>query len=196
MNDEHSDGQAYTFGRRQVLKSAGGVAAAAALGSTPGTATATLARTMIVPTVEVFADNYTGQFLAINDRDVDREIDPAALEDCSAGWSSDETQVYDGQLLDRRSEEPLAVQVPVFADDQQADVAEGTLFIIDGASQCGDYVSLDAVSVPTRSLVGEPPGPTVTESGGGGVPGFGVVLGGLGIAGGAIARSLWKRRGE
>jgi hypothetical protein len=186
-NEEDTD---RTHSRREVLGATGGLMAVATVGSFQQVSNS-IDRTMIVPAADQFEDNYAGQFVAINDEQIDAEIEASALNDCSPEWSPDETKVYDGQLVDRRSEQPIAVQVPVFTNGNLPGIASGTMFTINSATPCGQtYVSLDAVSVRSRSLVGKPPGPTVTQDQ---TPGFGALLAGGGIAGGLFVRRLWNR---
>lgn len=189
--------------RRQLVGSVAG--AAGLLGvSRPGraqtrgtgsTETATgeaqIQRRFVVPEIQAFVGNYVGQFLFIDEatpegpQNVDVSTCPVA------DWSEENTRVYSAQLLDRRQEEPLAVDIEAFGNAAKPRVTPGTFFIIGSAGQCGgDYVGLACESVRRRSLVGKPPGPTVTESGG--QPGFGWLGGAAGLAG-AVALAGYRR---
>ena len=137
-------------------------------------------RQFIVPASDLFEGNYVGQFLFVDERvrDVDSDVPTEACE--FDGWPADETQAYDGRLLDRRREAPTAVDSNVFTDDRKAEIEAGTHFIVQNARQCGsEYVGLECEWIQPRALVGKPPGPTVTETGG--QSGFGAVVGTAGL---------------
>lgn len=150
-------------------------------------------RRFVVPSIEAFSGNYQGQFLFV-DEATDEGPQAVDVGTCPATeWSDDETQVYSAQLLDRRQEEPITVDVEAYADGTKQPVSPSSFFVIDGAGQCaGDYVSLECEWVRRRSLVGKPPGPTVAETEADGQPGFGWVGTMAGVAG-AAAFYVYRR---
>ncbi len=177
--------------RRTVLR---GVAGVGGVSTVVGTAAAQnrITRQVVIPRVDEFEDNYVGQWLAVKEM-TDADADP--VEDCEfAEWSADQTQAYRGQLLDRRTEVPVVVDVNVLADGTKSQLEDDTAFIVNDAVACTDeYVGLAVESVPRRAVVGEPIGPTVTESDG--QPGMGVVAGVAGVATAVVARALRERDG-
>lgn len=171
--------------RRQLIGTAigtaGGLGAASRGKTTPrdyegraASQEAQISRRFVIPGIEAFAGNYQGQFLFIDEATEERpqEVEIGTCQ--GVEWGEAETQVYRAQLLDRRTEEPLAVEIDAYADGTKSPVNTSSFFIINGVGQCaGDYVSLECEWVNRRSLVGEPPGPTLAETETGGQPGFG-----------------------
>ncbi len=143
---------------------------------------------MVIPSADAFMDDYQGQFVFVDeptDDDAEPPLDECAME---STWPSEETQAYEGQLLDRRRDIGLTVDLTVFTDGRKAQIEPGTFFIIQGTGSCpGDWIGLEAESVPRRALVGEDPGPTVTPSDG---SGFGVLAALAGAAGAAALRAF------
>lgn len=172
--------------RRRLLRTA---AAAGSIPLVAGSASAQnrITRRMVIPAVEEFANSYQGQFVFV-DETSDADASEVPIEDCTFEWPVDETQAYEGQLLDRRQELPLAVDLTVYMDGRKAQVEPGTYFIVQGTAECpGDWIGLEGESVPRRSLAGKDPGPTVTPTDS---PGFGVAAALLGAAGAAVVRFL------
>lgn len=148
-------------------------------------------RRVLIPRVEEFEDNFVGQWVALN---ATADIDEEVADECEyANWSSDETQAYEGQLLDRRSEEPIAIDIPVFTNGTKAELEVHSVFIINRVHDCSsDYVGVDLEWVPRRSVRGEPPGPTVSESEG--TPGVGAVGAIAVLATAAVTRAIQSAR--
>lgn len=192
--------------RRTVLASlAGGATLVGASGAVGAATTPSpdeeVPQRVVVPAVPEFEDDYEGQFLVI----FDPPAEPAVSGEEGPGecvpWPSERTRTLVGQLSDKRSEVPVAVQVPVSVDEQDANLVENAFMVIDDATPCqdGEYVRLDVEWITTRALVGKPPGPVAEEEGqaglaedaetpGGAGPGFGVIGAVLGLAGGLLAR--------
>lgn len=199
------------YSRRAVLAAGGSGLLVLAGGSPVRAAAGEAPMQVIVPAVSEFEDNFEGQFLTVEEPAGEADADPDAVHDaCSVPWPRDATTASVGQLSDRRSDQPVAVRVPVYMDGSETDLVEDVLFAISSASPCeGDYVQLDVEWVSTRSLVGKPAGPTVDESGNGngggpdqaegleGTPGadgtgFGLLAGGLGVSGALLVRWLGR----
>lgn len=186
--------------RRGLLRS--GVGAAGVVGvsglaraQTNGTGTeeAQIQRRFVTPEIQAFVGDYQGQFLFVKEA-TDEGPQNVDLSTCPvADWSQDNLQVYRAQLLDRRQEEPLAVDLEAFGNAAKPEVTPDSFFIINGVRHCEqDYVDLECEWVRRRSLVGKPPGPTVSgaeEE----APGFGWLGGAAGIAT-AIALAVQRRR--
>lgn len=202
------------YSRRAVLAGICG-GAAAVLGASGARAAAEGAntpQTVIIPAVSEFEDGYEGQFLQITEPTDDETIDPSPSDvnqNCDVPWPDDNTSANVGQLTDRRSEAPLAVELPVYMNGEETDIVEDALFVISNAIPCeGQFVRLELSWITTRSLVGGDPGPVaaddgagaggdqagVAETDGGDGAGFGVVGGIGGVAGVLLAR--WLRGGE
>lgn len=147
---------------------------------------------MIIPAVDEFEGDYTGQFLTILGRDIE-EGDPQKVHDVcdQVPWPDEETKVNLGQLTDRQSDEPLAVRLPVYVDGRRQPITEDTMFVISNASTCrDDYVTVQTSSVRLRSVRVEPAGPAVTETDTETVgAGFGVAAGAVG--GGVALLTRW-----
>lgn len=140
---------------------------------------------MVIPAVDTFEDNYRGQFVFI-DEATDTGTDDVPVGSCqfASTWAGDETQIYDGQLLDRRQEEPVAVDLNVYMDGDQNQISPGTHFIIQNTLPCdGEYIGLEGESVTRRALAGKPSGPTVTTNDGGGFGAPLAIVSGLGTIG-------------
>lgn len=160
--------------------------------------------TVVVPSVEDFRNNYAGQFLTILEQGETTTPENLSLEGCQrVQWPSDETAQVRGQLSDRRSDSPQAVQLPVFVDGRSDAINEDMMFIVNRATECdgGQYVQLDIATVTVRSVVIEEEGPRVvdgplprsTPTPEGDGPGFGLVAGAVGVVGALLARALRGR---
>lgn len=107
-----------------------------------------------------------------------------------------------GQLTDRRSNEPIAVELPVFLNEDQRPEQDNVLYIISRANTCdGNYVEIQLSPVDLRSITGAG-GPDVTEEGGDGGgsglsaqdgSGFGLFAGAVGGIGAHLARLFVNR---
>lgn len=109
------------------------------------------------------------------DKTTDADTSEVPVRECAfdTTWPADQTQVYEGQLLDRRQEVPLAVDVHVYTNGNKEEIAPGTHFIIQNTDSCPNgYVGLEGETVRRQALAGKPPGPTVTDAEG---PGFGIL---------------------
>lgn len=152
---------------------------------------------MMIPEVDAFEDNYVGQFAFVQTL---REESPDDLpsQDCGfeETWPTDETRAYNGQLLDRIQEEPVAAEIPIYTDGRTDRIDDHTAYIVQNTVECPDgYVGLEAEWVTRRALVGKDPGPTVAPTETTDTPGFSVlvaVVGGLG----AIAYRALRRSGD
>lgn len=194
--------RASSYSRRAVLAGAGSSVLVLAGGGAVQAAEGEAPMEVIVPAVSEFENDYEGQFLTVEEPAGEADADPDAVHDaCDVPWPRDATTASVGQLSDRRSDQPVAVRVPVYMDATETNLVEDVLFVISTASPCdGDYVRLDLSWVSTRSLVGKPAGPTVqaeqdpdeapAETPGGNGPGFGAVAAGVGFAGGLLAKWL------
>lgn len=187
-----------TLTRRRFLGSAAGAACLAGGADARRADAAQVLRQFVVPAVDRLEGNYAGQFLFVGET-ADADAGDVPIDSCEFdAWPRDETQVYQGQLLDSHQEAPVAVELEVYADGSKAEVESGTHFIIQSASSCGEgYVGLEVEWIQRRAVVGEPRGPTVTETGTGGQPGFGLLAAAGGIGIGVLARALTRsRRGD
>lgn len=160
-------------------------------------------RQVVIPTVAAFSDNYVGQFLTLVQPMDDETPTDVPIGDCQGvGWPSAEAMQFTGQLTDRRSDQPIAVRVPVSLDGREEGPDPATLFVINDASECadGEFVHLDIARVTLRSLAPGEPGPTVADDGpldrstpAADGPGFGLLAGAAGVGGALLARSLRRR---
>lgn len=190
--------------RRRFLAGAASAAGAAGVTGTAlvggagrvAAANEVITPTMIIPAVDQFEGDYTGQFLTVLDRDRNEGDPQEAHSACSdVPWPEGDTAVEWGQLTDRRSDEPIAVRLPVFVDGAREPITEDTLFMISNAEPCdGDYVTVQTTSVRLLALRGDAPGPSVTEteteSFG---TGFGLAAGAFGAGVAMLARRLSGR---
>lgn len=187
-----------TSSRRAFLKRGGlAVGSVGLLGSGPAAAQARVSRRMVLPTVDRFEGNYVGQFVIFQSR---RDVSPAdvPVDGCgfTESWPSEQTRAYDGQLLDRISATPTAVDLPVYVDGSKEPIRSDSTFIVQNTFDCPDgYVGIEGEWVARRSVDGTPLGPTVA----GGpsptptdapAPGFGVLAALLGGAGALAGRAL------
>lgn len=152
---------------------------------------------VIIPTVEEFENNYTGQFLTLRSNSTDAGDLEAVRDACpELPWPADQTQQIEGQLTDRRSNEPIAVRLPVFIDDRQRPEQDDALYVISRVDACGDeYVSLQLSAVDLRNISGGAPGPGASGDGGSGNTdgigaGPGLLAGAVGGVGAVLARVL------
>ena len=190
--------------RRALLRSIGtGTAAAAGVGAMgAGTASAQdLRKGAVIPSVDEFADNYTGQWLELNE-ETSATGDP--VSGCEeAEWSPDETQAYTGFLMDRRTGSAPIIELDVLTEAGDPGPEPDTTFIVNEASACGDdFVFLDLRVVPIRSVAGGPAGPEANQGddgggGGGGdsTPGFGIAAAAAALGAGAVSRLLRRDDG-
>lgn len=164
-------------------------------GTGPGGARAL--QRMIIPRVEAFEGNYEGQYVFVQTDAGESPNDLPSREcDFRTTWPPDRTQRFDGQLLDRISEQPTTAEVPIFTDGRVQQIDDHTHFIVQRVVTCpGDYVGLYAERIPRGVKVGGPPGPTVepTETGG---PGFGALAAAVGTLGAAAYHALRSGEGE
>lgn len=183
------------YRRRAVLT---GLASAATLAVGAGDAAAAtggaeVPKQVYVPTVSEFENDYAGQFLTIAETpDSDVGAPEQLHASCSdVPWPEQRTIVKVGQLSDRRSDTPVAVRLPIYMDDQDAELVEDALFVINRSEPCREsFVRLNIDWVTMRSLVGKPAGPTVQEGTGGDGAGFGLLAGTAGVATALVARYL------
>lgn len=188
--------------RRALLRSIAATGALAAGAGTMGIQTAgaqDLKKGAVIPTVEEFEGNYTGQWIEVNE-ETSAPGDPVGGCD-AAEWSPDETQAYTGYLMDRRGGSEPIIELTVLSEAGDPGPEPDTTFIVNEATECGnDFVFLDLNVVSIRSVAGEPAGPEAdgdgdgggSDGGGGGdsTPGFGIAAAAAALAGGAIARLL------
>jgi len=190
--------------RRALLRNIGTAGAVAAGAGTMGVQTASAQdrrRGAVIPTVEEFEDNYTGQWVELNEQtSASPSGDPVSGCD-AAEWSSDETQAYNGFLLDRRTGSAPIIELDVLTEGAGTGPEANTTYIVNEASECGnDFVFLDLKVVPIRSVAGGPAGPEADQDGGEGgegdggggdsTPGFGVAAAIAALGTGAVARLL------
>ena len=154
---------------------------------------------VIVPLVEEFENNYTGQFLTLRSESTDVGDLEAVKDACQElPWPEDEAQQIEGQITDRRSDEAVAVRLPVFIDGRQRPEQDDALYIINRATPCGDeYVTVQLSAVNLRNITGGEAGPTAGENGGsttdGDGTGLGLLAGGVGGVGAVLTRYLMDR---
>lgn len=188
--------------RRALLRSIG-TAGAVAAGAGAGVQTASAQdrlRGAVIPTVEEFEDNYTGQWIELNEQ---TSASPSGnpVEGCDrAEWSSDDTQAYTGFLMDRRSGSAPIIELDVLTEAGDPGPEEDTTYLVNEAFDCGnDFVFLDLKVVPIRSVAGAEPGPEADQDGGGGggdggggdsTPGFGIAAAAAALGASAVARLL------
>jgi len=192
--------------RRALLRSIGTAGAVAAGAGAMGVQTASAQdrrRGAVIPTVDEYEDNYTGQWVELNEQtSVSASADP--VDSCNrAEWSPDETQAYIGFLMDRRAGSAPIIELDVLTEGAGTGPEADTTYIVNEATECGnEFVFLDLKVVPIRSVAGGPAGPEADQDGGGGggegdgggdsTPGFGVAAAIAALAGGAIARLLGR----
>jgi len=188
--------------RRALLRSigtAGAVAAGAGAGGVQTASAQDRRRGAVIPTVEEFEDNYTGQWIELNER-TSAPGDPVGGCD-AAGWSPDDTQAYNGFLMDRRTGSAPIIELNVLTEAGDTGPEEDTTYVVNETTECGnDFVFLDLRAVPIRSVAGGPAGPEADQDGGGGdggdggagdsTPGFGIAAAAAALGAGAVARVL------
>lgn len=180
--------------RRETLGAIAGTLGATTTAGRSEARQSRIARRIVIPEVEEFGD-YVGQFVHI-DEPADEGVGDVPIEECgfASTWPADETQAYEGQLLDRRQEAPLAIDLTVYMNGNKAQIEPGTYFIVQNTQTCPEgYVGLEAETVRRQALAGEPPGPTVTSTDG---PGFGVTVALAGAAGGGVLAALGRLAGS
>lgn len=215
--------------RRQTIAGVGGVFGVA-LGSTsraraqptPETGTgegALITRKALIPQVgQPFEGEYVGQFVLFVDPTPREDITPESVAECDfTNWPPEQTRGYEGLLIDRLTDEPRGVEVPMYLNENQPRIDVGNAFIVMQTHSCpGDVLGLELEEVPVETfapeygtvehpLVGEEPGPTVSPIEDGqqpqddgiinapGQPGFGILAALAGIGGGALLRRLIRR---
>lgn len=188
--------------RRALLRSIGTAGAVAAGAGTMGVQTAAAQdrrRGAVIPTVEEFEDNYTGQWVELNEQ-TSASGEPVSGCDV-AEWSANETQAYTGFLMDRRTGSAPIIELDVLTEGAGTGPEADTTYIVNEATECGnDFVFLDLKVVPIRSVAGGPAGPEANQDGGGGgegdggggdsTPGFGIAAAAAALGAGAVARVL------
>jgi hypothetical protein len=181
-----------SFSRRAFLVAGGTALLAGGVGRTG--AAEELTPTVVVPAIDEFEGNYAGQFLTILGRESDEGDVSEVADACDdLPWPAEETERNRGQLTDRRSDEPIAVRLPVFLDGRPDPIKEDALFVINRVSSCqGEYVTLELASIDLRAVSGDPPGPNVTETEDDGA-GFGLAAGAAGGGLGLLLRRLLDR---
>ncbi|WP_135534188.1 hypothetical protein [Halostella pelagica] len=151
--------------------------------------------------------NYVGQFMIATYRPDDQGSIPAAVGDCEMDWGVNEALRYNGMLVDRIRDDPQRREVEMYVDGTTWETEMGTPFIITRKSDCTDeFIRLTIETVPPdRGEVATGSGPTVEgepdENGtntdtGDGMPGFGALVAGTGIAGGVATRLLRSKTSE
>ena len=166
---------------------------------------------VVIPRVgQPFEDGYVGQFLIYTDPTPNDDVTPQIVGECDyADWAPEDTRGYQGLLIDRLTDDPRGVEVPMYTNGNDPRVSAGTTFIVDGVHPCnGEFVGLGLESAPVsrfrpdystaqNPLVGEPAGEPADGDGGGtptpGMPGFGPVAALGGIGGAALLRKLLGR---
>lgn len=163
----------------------------------------TVTPTMIIPAVDEFENNYAGQFLTIRGQS-SGEGNFQAVKDACTGlpWDSEDMIQREGQLTDRRSNEPIAIRLPVFLSEGQRPDQDDALFIISRANTCdGDYVQVQLSPIDLRNITSGG-GPDVTDGsgdgGGSGLSaqdgsGFGLFAGAVGGIGALLTRLFVDR---
>lgn len=192
--------------RRQLLVGAGSAVLVGGVGrASAADEEEEVTPTVIIPAVDEFENNYVGQFLTIRSQTIPEGEDQAVTEACTElPWPEKNMVQRAGQLTDRRSEEPVAVRLPVFLNEDQRPEQDDALYIISRASTCsGDYVEIQLSPVDLRNITGFESGPGTTETGGGdgggsGLSaqdgsGFGLFAGAVGGVGALLARLFVDR---
>lgn len=182
-----------TLTRRDALSGVAGTIAATSMVGRTEARQARIKRRMVIPEVDEF-DDYDGQFVFI-DEPVDADATEVPVGQCefASTWPAEETQVYEGQLLDRRQEVPLAVELKVYTNGNKAQIEPATHFIIQNTHACpGGYIGLEGESVRRQALAGKPPGPTVEGTASEG-PGFAPLATLAGIIGAGLLTRLRRR---
>lgn len=188
--------------RRQLLIGTGSAVLVGGVGSASA-ADEEVTPTVIIPAVDEFENNYVGQFLTIRSQTLSEGEDQAVTEGCAElPWSAENMVQLAGQLSDRRSNEPVAVRLPVFLNEDQRPEQDDALYTISRANTCdGDYVEVQLSPVDLRNITGGE-GPDVTEGngdgGGSGLSaqdgsGFGLFAGAVGGIGALLARLFADR---
>ncbi|GAA0662421.1 hypothetical protein ACFQDG_11475 [Natronoarchaeum mannanilyticum] len=185
--------------RRALLRSIGTAGAVAAGAGTMGVQTASAQdrrRGAVIPTVEEFEDNYTGQWIELNEQ-TSASGEPVGGCD-QAEWSADETQAYNGFLMDRRTGSAPIIELDVLTEGAGTGPEEDTTYVVNETTECGnDFVFLDLRAVPIRSVAGAEPGPEADQDGGDGdgTPGFGIAAAAAALGASAVARVLRRDDG-
>ena len=200
MNRPFSESKAASWTRRRFLAGAGSIFLVGGIGRADATQEEEeVTPPVIVPVVEEFEDNYVGQFLTLRSESTDAGDLEAVKGACQElPWPEDEAQQIEGQITDRRSDEAVAVRLPVFIDGRQRPEQDDALYIINQATPCGDeYVTVQLSAVNLRNITGGEAGPTAGENGGsttdGVGTGLGLLAGGVGGVGAVLARYLTDR---
>ena len=184
MDDTESKGENRT--RRSVLASAGagagaGIIALSTSGSraqttTDGDGEAQIYTKAIIPRVgQLFRGEYVGQYIIFTDPTPNEEVSPTIVGECDfAEWTPSETRGYQGLLIDRLTDEPRGVDIPMYLNANRERVDVGNAFIINQISSCSDeFIGVQLEDVPVsrfepgydtaeNPLVGDEPGPAVS----------------------------------
>ncbi|WP_231188978.1 hypothetical protein [Haladaptatus sp. DYF46] len=179
-------------------------------GTTTDTAQNRTTRQMVARQSKLFENNYAGQFVIV--ADVKRkQANPDVISTCEfPNWNANETWVYNGVFIDNLGKESTSqqsVRTDLYMNGNKEQIEIGQPFIINNTKTCsGNYVGLEAQSIPTYAANGQPMGATVAGtdeenpgSGGSsdtndssentaGQPGFGVLAGLAGITGVGLKR--------
>lgn len=210
------DSETRDLSRRSVLATAGAGAGIIGLSTSETRAQVTtesdgqaqIYTRAIVPRVgQPFEGEYVGQYIIFTDPTPNEEVSPAIVGECEfAEWAPSETRGYQGLLIDRLTDEPRGMDIPMYLNANKERVPVGNVFIIDQISSCSDeFIGVQLEDVPVsrfepdydtgeNPLVGEEPGPGVSpvpdeETEAPGQPGFGA---GMALVG-AGAAALLKR---
>lgn len=187
-------------------------AATAQDGTTTDTAQNRAMRQMVTRQSKLFENNYAGQFVIVSNVKK-KEASPDVISTCDfPNWNANETWVYNGVFIDNLGKESTSqqsVRTDLYMNGNKEQIEIGQPFIINNTKTCsGNYIGLEAESIPTYAANGQPVGPTVTrtdqenpgsggsnDSGGSsentsGQPGFGVLAGLAGITGLGLKRAF------
>lgn len=149
--------------------------------------------------------NYTGQFLVVTYRADDQGSVPGAVDNCEMEWGIDEATLYNANLVDRIRDDPQRRELQVWVDGTLPEIDRGTPFIVTRTNECtSQFLRLTIEAVPEdRGEEANGSGPTVPGDGttpgggtdgetdtGGGMPGFGALVGAAGVGGGLLLRAL------
>ncbi|WP_231185261.1 hypothetical protein [Haladaptatus sp. DYF46] len=181
-------------------------------GTTTDTARNRTTRQMVARQSNLFENNYAGQFVIVADVKK-KEASPDVVSTCEfPNWNANETRVYNGVFIDNLGKESTSqqsVRTDLYTNGNKEEIQIGQPFIINNTQTCsGNYVGLEAQTIPTYAANGQPMGATVTgtdqespgsggstDSGGrsennSGQPGFGVLAGLAGVTGLGLKRAF------
>ncbi|MFH5800000.1 hypothetical protein [Haladaptatus sp. CMAA 1911] len=123
-------------------------------------------RQMVARRSKLFENNYAGQFVIVADVKK-KEASPDVVSTCDfPNWNANETRVYNGVFVDnigRKSTSQQSVRTDLYMNGNKKQIEIGQPFIINNTQTCsGNYVGLEAQSIPMYAANGQPMGPTVT----------------------------------